>query len=374
MSDPVYYHLGDFPPSHIEWERLVPLIGLASRALARYDGLLAGIPNAAVLLAPLAIQEAVLSSRIEGTAVTVGEVLEVEAAGDSADVTQPKFEEAKEVRNYHTALSFAANALAERPLSSNLLREAHMLLMKDVRGRDKNPGAFRDEQNWIGPEGCTIEQASFVPISQVQLLAGLDTWAGYMQSCEVLDPLVQLAIVHVEFEALHPFKDGNGRLGRMIIPLFLFERKILSAPTFYMSGYLEARREQYVETLRAVSRDGAWTDWCTFFLEGLIDQASENQTRAQAILDLHQEMPHALAALTHSQYSGRAVEFLFSFPIFNSTHFIESSGIPRSTALRILAILRREGLLRTIRKNAGRRPAVFAFRRLLNIAEGDDIF
>jgi Fic family protein len=279
LSGPVRYQPGGFPPSNIDWPRLVPLVGTANAALARYDGLIAAIPNASVLLSPLTTQEAVLSSKIEGTNVTMGEVLEIEAGADVAGIPQPKRDDAEEIRNYRMALQAAAKALEDRPLTPHLLRAAHALLMNGVRGRDKEPGALRPEQNWIGPAGCTIEQANFVPIPQEHLAAGLDAWAAYVSSRTELDPLVQLAIVHVEFEALHPFKDGNGRLGRMIIPLFLFERKILGGPNFYMSGYPEARREQYVEKMRAVSRDEAWTDWCLFFLEGLIEQASENQAK-----------------------------------------------------------------------------------------------
>jgi Fic family protein len=339
MSGTVHYHLGGFPPAAINWARLVPLIGRANAALARYDGLVAAIPNASVLLSPLTTQEAVLSSKIEGTNVTMGEVLEIEAGGD-AEVAQPKREDAEEIRNYRIALSFAANAVTERPLTPHLLREAHALLMDGVRGRDKDPGAFRNEQNWIGHARCPIEQAAFVPIAQAQLHAGLDRWATYVASRDEPDPLVQLAVIHAEFEALHPFKDGNGRLGRMLIPLFLFERKILSGPNFYISGYLEARRDQYVDFMRAISRDAAWTPWCAFFLEGLIEQASENQSKAQAILSLHQQMHRQVAELTHSQHAGRAVDFLFSRPVFSSTHFIEGSQIPRPSAQRILLVLR----------------------------------
>lgn len=373
MSGPVRYHLGRFPPDNIEWARLVPLIGAANAALARYDGLVAGIPNASILLSPLTTQEAVLSSKIEGTNVTMGEVLEIEAGGGGEDVTQPKRDDADAIRNYRIALNFAAKSLENRPISQYLLREAHALLMNGVRGRDKDPGAFRNEQNWIGSERCTLEQATFVPVPQEHLLAGLDIWAGYVQSRDVLDPLVQLAIVHVEFEALHPFKDGNGRLGRMIIPLFLFERRILSGPNFYMSGYLEARRTQYIEAMRAVSSDAAWTDWCVFFLEGIVEQARENQSKAQAILDLHQQMLQEIAELTHSQHSGRAVEFLFGRPVFASTHFIDGAGIPKPTALRILGILREARILEPIREGAGRRPTIYAFPLLLNIAEGRDV-
>ncbi len=370
MTGPVRYHLGGFPPGNIDWPRLVPLIGAANAALARYDGLVAAIPNASVLLSPLVTQEAVLSSKIEGTNVTMGEVLEIEAGGDGEGVTQPKRDDAEEIKNYRTALRFAAKALEDRPLTPHLLREAHALLMDGVRGRDKNPGAFRDEQNWIGPRNCPMDQAAFIPIPQEHLAAGLDAWAAYVGNPAELDPLVQLAIIHVEFEALHPFKDGNGRLGRMIIPLFLFERKILRGPNFYMSGYLEERRDQYVETMRAVSRDGSWTAWCTFFLQGLVEQASQNQARAQAILELHARMLRDVAALTHSQHAARAVDFLFGRPVFASSHFVEHAGIPRPTALRFLAVLRDGRLLRTIREGAGRRPAIFAFPELLNIAEG----
>jgi len=369
MSGPVRYHLGEFPPTGIDWAALVPLIGQAHAALARYDGLVAAIPNASVLLSPLTTQEAVLSSKIEGTNVTMGEVLEIEAGAD-AGIPQPKRDDAEEIRNYRTALNFAANTVIDRPLSGHLLREIHALLMDGVRGRDKNPGAFRTEQNWIGQDGCPIEQGSFVPIPQEQLSAGLERWTAYIGSQQEPDALVQLAIAHAEFEAIHPFKDGNGRLGRMIVPLFLFQRRLLRGPNFYMSGYLELRREQYIESMRAISRDGAWTQWCAFFLQGLVQQASENQSKAQAILELHQTMLKDVAGLTHSQYSGLAVDFLFSRPVFASTHFVAGSGIPRQTALRFLGVLRDAGILHVIREGAGRRAGVLAFSTLLNIAEG----
>ena len=369
MTGAVRYHLNGFPPTKIDWARLVPLIGKANAALARYDGLIAAIPNANVLLSPLTTQEAVLSSKIEGTNVTMSEALEIEA-GAGHDVDQPKRDDTEEILNYRHALTGTAQAMKNRPLSLHLLREAHELLMQGVRGRDKSPGAFRDEQNWIGPRGCTIDQASFVPIPQEHLLAGLDRWITYVQNSEELDPLTQLAIIHLEFEALHPFKDGNGRLGRMIIPLFLHERGILSGPNFYMSGYLEARREQYVEAMQAVSRDGAWTDWCTFFLEGVVEQAQENQAKTQAILELYQDMQHRMAELTHSQHAVRAAEFIFSNPIFASTRFVNDAGIPRPTAQRILGLLRSHNILAVLREGAGRRAYIYAFLSLLNLAEG----
>ena len=159
MTTPVHYHLGKFPPSTLDWQPLIPLIGRANAALARYDGLLSAIPNASVLLSPLTTQEAVLSSKIEGTHVTMGEVLELEAGGELADLTQPKRDDVEEILNYRAALNFCAKALVERPLSQHLLREAHALLMQGVRGRDKTPGSYRADQNWIGAPRCGIDEA-----------------------------------------------------------------------------------------------------------------------------------------------------------------------------------------------------------------------
>jgi Fic family protein len=370
MNSPVHYHLGKFPPADLEWRQLIPLIGKANAGLARYDGLLSAIPNAAVLLSPLTTQEAVLSSKIEGTHVTMGEVLEMEAGGEPEDVTQPKRDDAEEILNYRVALRACVEALKEQPLSQHLLRQAHYLLMQGVRGKDKTPGSYRTDQNWIGPKGCRIEEASFVPIAPEHLQGGMDAWENYMDGDGEPDPLVQLAIVHVEFEALHPFKDGNGRLGRMLIPLFLYKKGVLSSPDFYMSGYLEAHRETYQERLRAVSREGAWTAWCRFFLEGIVEQAAENEQKARAILALYEAVKERVIDLTHSQHAIRAVDFLFQSPIFKAPDFTDRSEIPKPTASRILAVLRENGVLHTLREGVGRRPGIYAFRELLNVAEG----
>jgi len=367
MAKPVEYHLGKFPPTNIDWLRLIPLIAEANKQLGLYDGLIKVIPNANILLSPLLGREAVLSSKIEGTNISLSEVLEIAAGGNSA--SQSKLDDAQEVLNYRSALSFAAHAMDERPFSLHLLREAHELLMTGVRGQDKEPGAFRKEQNWIGKPNSSIDDASFVPIPTEQLAGGMEHWFEYLQSTEEPDMLVQLAVIHVEFEALHPFLDGNGRIGRMIIPLFLYAKNVLSGPNFYMSGYFEARREDYIEAMRAVSRDGAWTAWCEFFLKGIIDQASENQGKAQAILDLHQRMREFVPEVTHSQYAGLAVDFIFAQPVFSTPEFVKATKIPEKTAARILGRLKDKdvGVLDTVREGKGRSPAIFAFGGLLEI-------
>lgn len=373
-TKPVRYHLGKFPPKNMDWSRLIPLIGPANAALARYDGLLSAIPNAHILLSPLTTQEAVLSSKIEGTHVTMGEVLEIEAGGASDDYTQPKRNDAEEVLNYRKALRACVGEMEHRPLSQHLLKATHRLLMEGVRGRDKSPGSYRMDQNWIGPKGCTIDQASFVPVAPEHLQNGMDEWERYLGSITEPDLLVQLAILHLEFEALHPFKDGNGRLGRMLIPLYMFQRKLLKSPDFYMSAYLEANREEYQERLRAVSRDGEWTSWCAFFLQGVQQQAVENEHKALKILELYNRVKGQIVDLTHSQYSVRALDFIFEVPVFTATMFANNSKIPKPTAARILKIITKEDLLRPLREGKGRRAGIFIFRELMNIAEGKDMF
>lgn len=370
---PVHYHLGKFPPRELDLGRLVPLIGPANAGLVRYDGLLSVIPNAHILLSPLTTQEAVISSKIEGTHVTMGELLEIEAGGDG-EISQPKRDDAEEVFNYRRAMTACVEAMKHRPLSQNLLKTAHSLLMQGVRGQDKSPGNYRTGQNYIGPKGCTIHEASYVPVSVDHLQSGMDAWEEYSASTTEMDVLIQLAILHVEFEALHPFMDGNGRLGRMFIPLFLFQRKLLSSPDFYMSGYLETNREEYQERLRAVSRDGDWTGWCVFFLKGICQQAEENQKRAFAILALYEQVKKEVVTKAHSQYAIQAVDFLFKTAVFKSTAFIEGAGMPKPTAKRILSVLREMNLLRTVVEGGGRRAAVYAFSELLNIAEGRNVF
>lgn len=368
-NNPVHYHLGAFPPSSLTLERLMPAISPAASALGRYDGLLSAMPNKHVLLSPLTTQEAVLSSKIEGTHVTIGEVLEIEAGGDSEALTRPKRDDAEEVLNYRKAMLACTAEMKRRPLSQQLLKAAHQILMCGVRGRDKAPGAYRRGQNWIGPKGCPLEDAGFVPVAPEHLQVGMDAWEQYLNRTDTLDPLVQLAIIHVEFEALHPFQDGNGRLGRMLIPLFLYQRRLLGSPDFYISGYFEAHREEYQERLRAVSRDGAWTQWCLFFLAAIAKQAVENEAKARTVLGLYDSLKAQVVDITHSQHSIRALDFIFKTPIFTATAFTRHSDIPKPTANRILTLLRNEEILATVREARGRRPALYCFPELLRIAE-----
>ena len=369
----VLYHDGRFPPGDLDWPCLLPLIGPANAAIARYAGLLQGIPNPNVLLSPMTVQEAVLSSRIEGTQATMGEVLELEAEGGALDESTPKKADIQEVLNYRAALNEATHLLETLPLSQRLVKTTHRVLMQGVRGRSKDPGEYRRIPNWIGPEGCPIEQARFVPCGADRLSSAMSAWEAYLHA-DAPDVLVQLAIAHAEFEAIHPFLDGNGRLGRLIVPLFLFSRGLLSRPNFYLSEYLESHRDEYYERLLAISRDGDWTGWCAFFLQALITQAETNQSRAQSILELYRTRKDWIADRTHSQYGVRALDWMFERPIFKASDFAASAGIPGPTSNRILRICRDNGLLRELRPASGRRAAILCFPELLNIAEGHEAF
>jgi Fic family protein len=374
MARPISYHLGKFPPALIDWPKLISLIGPANAALARYDGLLAAIPNASVLLSPLTTQEAVLSSRIEGTQATMGDVLEYEAAGSPETVDPAKRQDIEEVLNYRRAMKQATEEMKDIPLCNRLIKSVHETLLSGVRGHDKARGRFRTIQNYIGVQGRPIEDARFVPIAPEELEAGMTRWENYLHQ-PADDALVQLAIIHAEFESLHPFLDGNGRIGRMLITLFLYDRKLLQSPMFYLSEYLEANRQEYYDGLLSVSRSDDWTAWCRFFLLALQKQATQNEAKARQILDLYQRKKNWIVERTHSQFAIRALDFLFKIPIFNASDFIEQSKIPPATSRRILHLLSgKKGLLKTLRKSSGRQPAMFAFSELLNIAEGRVVF
>ena len=365
------YHSGRFPPEErLEWPKLVPLLTPAAMALGRYDELLGRVPNPRLLLAPLMTREAVLSSRIEGTQATMGDVLQFEAG--QAPASPRRRDDIQEVLNYRAAMVHAEKLLGgpggQLPLCQRVLKAAHNVLMQGVRGANKSPGEYRRIPNWIGPPGCGREQARFVPIAADQLPQAMDAWERYIHS-ETSDRLVQLAILHAEFEALHPFLDGNGRLGRMLVPLFLWQADIIRAPVFYMSAHLEAHRDAYYDRLLAVSRDDDWTGWCHFFLEAIRQQAEDNLTKAQGILKLYDAMKDQVISLTHSRYAIPALDWLFKHPIFKSTDFVKQADIPAPTSRRILNCLRRSNICTTMVDARGRRAALLVFPQLLAITE-----
>lgn len=364
------YTPDDLPLGNLNFQMLLGLVGQANAALARYDGLLQGIPNPAVMLSPLTTREAVLSSKIEGTQATVDEVLEQEAGllkeGE-------KYKDIQEISNYRQALFKAREYLDAYPIRLSFVREMHRILMDSVRGQDKTPGEFRRDQNWIGRAGCTLENASFVPPSPLRLNDHLQAWEAYLDFDD-MDHLLQTAVVHAQFELLHPFKDGNGRIGRILIPLFLYQKRALSQPMFYLSEYLENHREEYYERLKAVSTDGDWNGWIAFFLRAITAQAAENAKRVSEIMGLYEEMKLAIQETTHSQYSVHLLDAVFSKPIFKTSDLAQKLmsdyAIHEKTTLSLLRQLKAADILRELQAGSGRRAATLCFPRLINLAEG----
>lgn len=351
------------PLESVDWVRFITLIGQANAELARYDGILQGIINPAVLLSPLTTKEAVLSSKIEGTQASLEEVLQYEA---SPDVKNEKYDDIQEIINYREAMRYAKQWMKEKPITLNLIKQMHEILLNSVRGKDKGRGNFRNTQNYIGKPGSKIEEAIYVPPEPWGLLDHLSNFEKYVHYDEK-DRLIQLAIVHAQFEIIHPFLDGNGRLGRLLIPLFLFEKQVLHSPMFYISEYLESNRDEYYARLRAITEEKKWDDWIEFFLKAIVEQAKANSNKAKLILNLYSAKKTRITEITHSQYSIKILDTLFRSPIFNTSGFVKLSGIPLATAKRILVRLKDNKIISTLKEGIGSKGKVYIFDKLLQI-------
>lgn len=351
------------PLTKIDWERHVTNIAQANSHLARFDGILQSIPNPELLLAPIMTQEAVLSSRIEGTQATLEDVLEFDAE-PSEDIKN--FQDVQEVTNYRRTLQYAIENLIRTPLTLNLIEEMHKILLEGVRGNNKRRGEFRKSQNWIGRTGASIDQATFVPPSPIELLDHLSNFEKYFHLNDK-ERLVQLAIIHAQFELLHPFLDGNGRIGRILIPLFLFEKKLISHPSFYISGFFDLERNAYYDHLENISKNNAWDNWIEFFLQAVIFQAQAQGSLAKRVIKLYEEMKIDVAEMTRSHFVIKILDFIFSHPIFKGTGFVNATNIPKATASRLLNALVEGGILTPVREKTGRAGQIYRFDRLLEI-------
>lgn len=347
------------------WESLAPLIGLANRKLAYYDGILSSIINPSLFLSPLETKEAVLSSKIEGTITTIDEVLKYEVNLIPASFS--KQQDIQEVLNYRTAMRNAIGWIERKlPLNNALICNIQKELMTGVRGANKSPGQIRKEQNWIGKPRSSIELASYIPPEPLGLSEHLSNLIDYMQ-LDDQEIILQTAIMHAQFELIHPFLDGNGRTGRILIPLFLWHKEIIKAPVFYVSEYLEANRDQYYESLRLISRDGDWEAWVRFFLQAVANQAEENALKANQVLSLYQQMKLRISAISNSPHVIQILDLLFGNPMINSTSFIRQSGLNSQSGRRILNKLKDEKILLILQPSAGSRPEILIFKELMEI-------
>ncbi len=357
----------NLPLQSLDWSRLVPLLGTAHKELARFDVLLKNILDTELqllLLSPLTTQEAVLSTRIEGTQTTLEEVYHYQAEGKAQG---SKHDDIQEVINYRKAVDTAFKCMETLPLSIRLLRKAHEILLSGVRGQNKDPGQFRKIQVHIGKPGASREQARYIPPEAQQIPQLFSNLEKYMHQDEK-DVLVQLAIVHAQFEIIHPFLDGNGRIGRLLMPLFLYHKKAISAPYFYLSEYLEKNRSEYYDRLNHITaHDGDWEQWIEFFLHAISEQSRINAGKAQAIINLKEQILLRIQKATHSQYIPQITNFIFSTPRFTGASFRHNAAVPRPSAARLLSLLEEGGIIEKTTPGRGRRSSQFRFPELLNI-------
>lgn len=364
-SNAVPYHLGRFPPPQLDYARLMPGLLEATAALARYDQMLRGMHNSEIFLAPLRSQEAVISSRMEGTISTLDEILQLQAEfGDDDEKAAPEFRiDVIETALYRRALNTAQHQMEQgRPLSESLVKSIHRQLLSFGRGANKSPGEYKREQNYIGERGS--RKVSFVPIAPEHLASGMEALFK-LAGDDAKPALLRTALAHAEFESLHPFEDGNGRVGRMLITLMLWQGGAISAPHFYISRYFEDRKDEYLDRLREVSAKDDWDGWCEFFLAAVAQQAVRNLEAAQGISDFYDEMKPRFIDLLSSKYAVAALDYFFTYPLFSNSRFTNRAGIPSQTAARFTRVLLQEGLLQAVSKASGRRSAIYRFEPLM---------
>lgn len=327
-------------PPEIAWTAsLIRSLSDADRLIGQLSGEGKQLPNPHLLIRPFVKREAVLSSRIEGTQATLGELL----AHDAGAAVKRSPEDLREVGNYASALDYGIQRLGTLPLSLRLVREVHEKLMAGVRGERAMPGRFRTTQNWIGPAGCTLQNAAYVPPTPDLLMDCLKAWEQFLH-VRTVPPLVGAGLMHYQFEAIHPFLDGNGRVGRLLIILYLVERKALTAPLLYLSAFFEATRNEYYGRLSAVSRESQWNPWLEYFLNGITRMSEDVLGRAERI--------NSLLARWKQKIAGRkpkvlpdVVDLLAENPYWTARNLSERLKVAFTTAQRAIDVLVKEGIL-----------------------------
>jgi Fic family protein len=332
------------PPVKMDSE-LTKLLSQADRALGRLDGIGSVLPNPDLFVAMYVRQEAVLSSQIEGTQSTLEDVLQFEADEKANDL--PK--DVEEVVNYVGAMNYGIKRLNELPLSLRLIREIHSKLLEGVRGQNRTPGEFRKTQNWIGPAGADLVSATYVPPPVPEMMEALDKFEKFLHD-ESLPVLIHTGLAHAQFESIHPFLDGNGRVGRLLISFLLCERKILHRPLLYLSHYLKLHRAQYYDRLMAVREDGDWEGWLKFFLRGVADVSDEAIETARHIVSLREKHRELINEQMGNSTGGGTLllEYLFAQPVISVRMVERRLGSSFVTANRLVEQFVRLGILKEI--------------------------
>jgi len=349
-------------PPEFEWttslvnslSRADYIVGMLSREGSK-------LPNPHLLMRPFIAREAVLSSKIEGTQATLGEIL----ANDAGIDVDRNPDDLQEVHNYVVALDYGLERLQDFPLSLRVIKEIHEKLMRGVRGSYATPGEFRRTQNWIGAPGCTLSTAKYVPPTPDDLMESLGAFEMFLHD-RTLPPLIHIALCHYQFEAIHPFLDGNGRVGRLLITLLLIERKLLPSPILYLSAFFEATRDEYYKQLYNVSRNGTWQDWLVYFLNGVAVQSADALSRAERINNLLVNWQISVGSSTEGIIQN-IVKYLAVNPYITAKKIADSMSIAFTTAQRAIEKLEKLGIVSQI--SAGKRDRVYCAIEILKILE-----
>lgn len=364
LEGAVEYHYDKFPPEKIDYNFFIDELVRATDALSRFDQIIKKLHNSELFLAPLRNQEAVLSSRIEGTISTVDELLQYEADDDGVTITKAR-PDVIETIMYQRALKEAQYALENGyTFSLSFIKTVHKQLLSHGRGASKSPGEFKKQQNYLAD--TSTKKIKFIPIRAELLNDGLDRWVDFIEN-STLPPLLKVALAHLEFEALHPFQDGNGRIGRMIITLLLWKYQALSQPHFYISGYFEENKDEYIEAMRNVSKNNDWNSWIKFFLIAVQQQAIKNLEIAETIESLYTNMKSEFTELLSSKWSVVVLDYFFTNPIFRHNKFLKATKLPSTTATSIMRKLINNGYLIEISEPSGRRAGMYMFEPLLQL-------
>jgi Fic family protein len=356
---------GGRPPSlSLDWE-LVRLISEADRALAELSGAGQLLPNPHLLMRPYLRREAILSSRIEDTHAEMAPLALFEEETEEA---APQEANLREVANHVRALETGLRRIEELPISIRLVRELHAILLSGVRGGEatKTPGEFRRSQNWIGPPGCTLREATFVPPPPEEIHPRLGEWERYVHADSGEPVVVKAAWLHYQFEAIHPFLDGNGRIGRLLVTLFLCERHCLSQPLLYLSGFFDETRPDYYRLLLEVSRKGAWREWLEYFLRGIRIQSERALADTRQVLHLHEKYRARLKEEKRvPQEAAGILDHVFANPFLSIARYARRRGESYHNAQKGVAFWEKQGLLHEY--TGQKRNRVFVARELLDL-------
>lgn len=351
------------PPVQIDNEMLY-LLSAADRRLGRLDGITQILPNPDLFVAMYVKKEAVLSSQIEGTQASLLDILEEDEKSNNY-----KEKSVEEVVNYVNAMNYGIKRLQELPLCLRLIREIHSVLLKDVRGGERNPGEFRKSQNWIGPAGCTLSTATFVPPPVPEMQEAMNNLELFLNNeDDSIPPLIKIGLIHAQFETIHPFLDGNGRVGRLLITFWLCQQNILTKPLLYLSYYFKQNRLEYYDRLMEVRLKGDWEGWIKFFLKGIAEVSDEAINTAKRILALKEQHTSLINQRIKNPSNGlKLLETLFEYPLITIGKVAEMLEVSYPTANALVNDFCNIGLLKSSSKT--QRNKKFSYYEYVNMLQ-----